>query len=350
MRKRILAVIQYVFFLFIGLLLLWLVFRKLDPSEVAEEIRNARYGWLMLAIILGVLSHLARAVRWNILIRSLGYDTKTSTTFYAVMVGYLANTAFPRLGEVTRCGVLSKKTNAPFTALFGTVISERIFDFMVLVLIILGVIFFQLGFLKDFVDKYFISSITGMVNSRNLILALMGLALVLFLPLILFIFFIKQIRGWKIYQRASDFGKDLLQGIRTIQKIRHKGLFFLLTLVIWTLYTMMTYTVFFAIDDTSHLNFWDGVTVMALGSLGIVAPVPGGIGAYQFIVKAILVEIYLVAPEPAASFSVICWATQTFMIVALGIFSYYMLVFLKTDLNNDNTRSNTRKDLHLGKS
>ena len=335
MGKRVLAVIQYIFFLFIGLVLLWLVFRKLDLEEVTEQFRNVNYWWLAFAIVLGVMSHITRAIRWNILIRSMGYETRTETTFYAVMVGYLANTAFPRLGEVTRCGVLSKKAKIPFTALFGTVISERLFDAIILALIILGVIVFQIDFLKDFLDKYFVSSINGMVNKENLFLAIAVLLMVIVLPLVLFFIFLKQIRQLKFYRKVSDFWKSLLEGIRTILRMKQKWSFLLLTLIIWTLYTMMTYTVFFSIGATSHLTFWDGVTIMALGSLGIVAPVPGGIGAYQFIVKAILVEIYLIAPEPAASFSIICWATQTLMIVLVGIFAYYMLVFKKSKLNDD---------------
>jgi hypothetical protein len=118
--------------------------------------------------------------------------------------------------------------------------------------------------------------------------------------------------------------------------MKQKFAFIFWTLVIWTLYVMMTYMGFFALTETEHLNFLDGVTIMAIGSLGIVAPVPGGIGAYQFIVTAMLVEIYGIASEPAASFSIILWFTQTILIIIAGIFSYYMLMFKKTKLTNDN--------------
>jgi uncharacterized protein (TIRG00374 family) len=335
LKKRIITVIQYLFFLLIGLTLLWLVFRKLDLSEVASEIRNARYEWLLLAFFFGLLSHIMRAFRWNILIRSMGYPAKISTTFYAVMVGYLANAAFPRLGEVTRCGVLSKKTNTPFNALFGTVISERVFDLFVLVLIILGVIFLQLDFLRGFVDKYFLSNLSGMMNSRTVLLLIVVVILCISLPILLFRIFYKRIREVSLYRKASDFVKGLMDGIKTIARIRHKFLFILLTLIIWTLYVLMTYTVFFSLKATSGLTFFDGITIMALGSLGIVAPVPGGIGAYQFIVKAILVEIYMIASEPAASYSIIAWTTQTILILVMGLISYYIMVFKKPELKND---------------
>jgi len=337
LKKKILSVIQYIFFLLIGLLLLWLVFRKLDPTEVWHQIRTAHYEWLLVAFTVGIFSHIARAVRWNILIKSMGYRTRVSTTFYAVMTGYLANTAFPRLGEVTRCATLGKKTGIPFLSLLGTVISERIFDFLVLLLIILGVFFFQLENLREFADKYFLSSVQGMLNTKNIIIAIIGLVVIIALPVVLFIVFRNRIREIPVFKKLGNFLNGLVEGLRTIQRMKHKLAFIAWTLVIWTCYVLMTYFVFFSLEATSHLNFWDGVTIMAIGSLGIVAPVPGGIGAYQFIVKAVLVEIYLVASEPALSYAIISWSTQTLLIIIAGIFSYYMLLFNKTTIQNDNT-------------
>lgn len=312
------------------------MFRKIDVKEVAAEIGSARYEWLLLSVILGVFSHIARAMRWNILIRSLGHKTDTPTTFYAVMVGYLANMAFPRLGEVTRCGVLAKKKGIPFNALFGTVISERVFDAVVLIIIIIAVIFLQLSLLNNFVDKYIVSYFSGMANQNNLLVTVLIVALVIVLPLVLFRIFFSKIRNLHIYNKLIDFLKGLLDGVKTIIHMEHKWSFLGLTMVIWVLYTFMTFTAFFALEATSALDFTDAVTVMALGSLGMVAPVPGGIGAYQFIVKAILTEIYLVPSEPAVSYAIILWTAQSFMIIILGAVSYYILVFKKSKKSYDN--------------
>jgi uncharacterized protein (TIRG00374 family) len=331
LKKRILSVIQYLFFLLIGLVLLWLVFRKIDLAQVAVEIRAAKYKWLLLSIGLGIISHIARAMRWNILIRSLGHKTNTATTFFAVMTGYLANMAFPRLGEVTRCGVLAKKKGIPFNSLFGTVISERIFDTFILFIILIAVIFLQMSLLKGFVDKYLVSYFTGMANRNNLLLALVILGIVILVPIILFRIFFSRIKNLHIYNKVIDFLKGLLDGVKTIMHMKHKWSFMGLTVVIWTLYTLMTFTAFFALDATSGLNFIDAITVMSLGSLGMVAPVPGGIGAYQFIVKAILTEIFFIASEPAVSYSIILWSAQSFMIIVLGAMSYYILVFKKSN-------------------
>jgi len=183
LKKNILSAIQYIFFLLIGLLLLWLVFRKIDIHDVAAQIKSANYWWLLLSIGLGVLSHIARAMRWNILIRSLGHKTDTPTTFYAVMVGYLANMAFPRLGEVTRCGVLAKKKGIPFNGVFGTVISERVFDAAVLALIILLVIFLQMDLVSGFVNKYIVTYFSGVASRNNLFLVIFVLFVVIILNL-----------------------------------------------------------------------------------------------------------------------------------------------------------------------
>ncbi len=105
-------------------------------DEVWSDIREANYSWLLISLVFAIVSHIFRALRWNLLINSLNYKTKLSTTFFAVMIGYMANTAVPRMGEFMRCGVLSKKEKIPFNALFGTVISERIFDLIVTFFII----------------------------------------------------------------------------------------------------------------------------------------------------------------------------------------------------------------------
>jgi len=302
---------------------------------VVAQIRGAKYEWLLLSMFLGIFSHIARAMRWNILIRSMGYKTDTLSTFYAVMVGYMANTAFPRLGEVTRCGVLAKKKDIPFNSLFGTVISERMFDVIILLIIIVAVIFLQLSLLSAFVHKYILSYLSGIANRDNLVMAVIILALVITIPIVFFRIFFEKIRNHHIYNKVFGFLKGFLDGVKSIMKMKQKWSFIALTIVIWTLYTLMTFTTFFAIEATTGLSFFDAITVMALGSLGMVAPVPGGIGAYQFIVKAILTEIFLIPSEPAVSYSIILWTAQSFMILVLGTFSYYILVFKKSKKSYD---------------
>ncbi len=325
--KRVLSVFKYLIFLFLGVLFLWLAFRNLNGKEIIQQILHADYFWIVLSIIAGILSHVARAARWNILIGSMGYQTRLSTTFYAVMIGYLANAAVPRLGEVTRCGVLSKKKNIPFTELLGTVIAERIFDMIVLFLIILLVILFQLDLVGVFVDKYVFTPLFS--NFENNFIPIL-IALGIFVGFIVFAFFIwrkfrTKLKRFAFYRKLSLFAKGMVAGVKTIMRMKNKGVFLVYTVLIWGMYATMVYLPFFSLNATSHLDFGDALTVMSIGSLGIVAPVPGGIGTYHFIVKAILFELYGVNPSSAASFATITHAAQSLMILLVGGFSFLML-------------------------
>ncbi len=330
---------NYLVFLLLGVLFLWLVFRNLDGKQIMEQILHADYFWIILCMLAGILSHIFRAARWNLLIGSMGHKTRTSTTFYAVMTGYLANTAVPRLGEVTRCGVLSKKMNVPFTELLGTVIAERIFDMLIMILIIIGVIVFQLDLVGAFVDKYVFNPLFANFES-NLAPILIILAIlvgsVLALVILWRMFRIK-LKKYAFYQKLSSFGKGLVQGIKTIKRMRNKGLFLFYTLMIWGMYTLMIYLPFYSLGATSHLDFGDALTVMSIGSLGIVAPVPGGIGTYHFIVKAILFELYGIDQASAASFATITHAAQTIMIIVVGGLSFLMLFLQKNKTENESS-------------
>jgi len=154
-KKRLISAIEYLFFLGLGIGLLWLSFHKLEYDAIKQDILEAEYHWLFVALIFAIGSHVLRALRWNMLINAMGYKTRLSTTFFAVMIGYLANTAVPRMGEFMRCGVLSKKEKIPFNSLFGTVISERFLDLIMLALIMVLVIVFQIDLVGAYVNDIF---------------------------------------------------------------------------------------------------------------------------------------------------------------------------------------------------
>lgn len=326
--KNVVSVLQYLFFLGVGFLFLWLGFRKLDLSEVWTDILKADYWWLLFSLLFAIASHVARALRWNLLINSLGYKTKLSSTFFSVMIGYMANTAVPRMGEFARCGVLSRKEKIPFNKLFGTVISERFFDMLVLVLIIFLVVIFQFDLLGDFVYKIFnplidktFTNLTSIIIFSIVLFAFIGLTGYLIW------FYKEKIKLLKFYDSIRLFIEGLWNGIKTIIKMQQKWLFIFYTIVIWFFYVVMVYLPFRMLHDTSFLSLIDGTTVMALGSLGIVAPVPGGIGAYHYITKVILTELFSVEANSAMSYATIVHAGQTFLNVIFGSLSYLLIGF-----------------------
>jgi uncharacterized protein (TIRG00374 family) len=335
--KKALSVFNYLIFLLLGVLFLWLVFRNLNGKEILEQILHADYAWILLCMLAGILSHVARAARWNILIGSMGHKTRLSTTFYAVMTGYLANTAVPRLGEVTRCGVLSKKQNIPFTELLGTVIAERIFDMIVMLLIIIAVILFQLDLVGVFVNKYVIDPLFSNFedNAVPMIIVLGLLVAAVLVLILLWRTYRSRLGNFAFYRKLAEFGKGMIEGIKTIKRTKNKGGFIIYTILIWGMYTLMIYLPFYSLQATSHLDMGDALTVMSIGSLGIVAPVPGGIGTYHFIVKAVLFELYGIDQASAASFATITHAAQTIMIIVVGGLSFLMLFLQKNKTENE---------------
>ncbi len=330
-KKHLISAVEYLFFLGLGFGLLWLSFHKLDAGEIKQDILDADYKWLFVALIFAIAAHIIRALRWNMLINAMGYKTRLSTTFFAVMIGYLANTAVPRMGEFMRCGVLSKKEKIPFNSLFGTVISERFFDLVMLALIIILVIVFQIDLVGTYVGNIFEPLVKSIfTNFTSIVLFAAGMLLFIGIT----IWFVWKSREWiksfRLYNKVRGFIDGLFDGIKTILKIKNKGLFIVYTILIWFFYGIMVYLPVLMLNETSHLSFVDGLTILAIGSLGIVAPVPGGIGAYHFIVKSILVELYGVEANAAGSFAAITHAGQTILNVVVGALSYfYMMVLLK---------------------
>ncbi len=329
-KKKVVSLLEYLGFLLLGIFLLWLSFRKIDLQQVWTDIKTADYNWLILALAFALASHVARAARWNLLINSMGYKTRLSTTFFSVMTGYMANTGVPRAGEFMRCGVLSKKENIPFNVLFGTVISERFFDLIVLGVLMFFVIVFQLEFLSDFLVRILTPLYETLSRNRwNIVLLIVIIIALIVLTYLLVKKFKQRIKSLPFYSKWHEFVKGMIDGIKTIKRLKQKGLFLVYTFLIWLFYAVMVYIPLLMLKDTSHLTFIDGVTILTIGSLGIVAPVPGGIGAYHFIVKAILFELYHINAAAAGSFAILTHAGQTILNVAVGGIAYMILVTVK---------------------
>ena len=316
-----------VFFLSLGLFLLWFISRGLDFQLIAAEFRNVNYFWIALAVLASILSHMVRALRWNILIESMGYDTSASQTFHAVMTGYLSNLAVPRLGEITRCVMLGKMTNKPFNTLMGTVVSERVFDMFTLAFLVLLTISFQFSFLKNYLNWLLFDPVLQKGEENWFMLLVLG---ILALGVITWLLFFLRKRLLdpvtdSFFHKLKRQLSGLKSGLLTIMTMKRKALFLLYSFIIWLLYFFTVYFCFFAIEATSHLTVSAGITLLAVGSLGIVAPVPGGIGTYHFLTMTTLGELYGIAAEPAISYAYISHAIQTIVVLLTGTMSWAMV-------------------------
>jgi glycosyltransferase 2 family protein len=280
---------------------------------------DVNYFWVFMSLVIGMISHLSRAIRWNYLIEPMGYKPGLKNTFMSVMVGYLMNLVFPRMGEISRCGVLSRYEKITFVKLVGTVVTERIIDVIVLLLFTLVAFLSQFGVILKFINNNpeVKQKVVSLVSSPYLI----GGFVILVVSLILFR---KKIRQSGLYKKVEFSIKHLKEGLISFKYVRKKGALIIHSVFIWFMYYMMMYTSFFAFDFTSGLSPFAALTTFVMGSFGMVAPVQGGLGTWHFMTKESLI-LYGISNENAIIFAFVAHATMTLLVVILGLFSFLAL-------------------------
>lgn len=328
MKKGIIQTLKFLAFLCIGLLLLWIAFRNVDFNSLANGLREARYGWLILSIMFAVFAYISRARRWMLLVRPMGYNPRFINTFYAMMTGYLANLALPRIGEISKCVALGKKENIPVDKLIGTVVIERTIDFFSLVTIMVIMLIVDSSTLGPFlIDNIYeplevkMSSIFGSAWIFLIILFIAGLFI-----LYIIYHFREKLRKIRFFAKIFDTIRGITHGLKTITAIEHKWEFIFHTIFIWVNYLLMTWVVVFAIESTSHLDLADGIFILVIGGLGMTAPVTSGIGAFHFIVSQGLLLVYGIKLEDGLVYAILAHESQLIFGALLGIFSFYAIV------------------------
>jgi uncharacterized protein (TIRG00374 family) len=294
---------------------------------------NANYWWIAFAIPLGVLSHYFRALRWKMLIETMGYKPGNSNMFYAVMVGYFANLALPRLGEVSRCTILTKYENVPFQKSFGTVITERVLDIMVFFFLFFLNLALQAERLSGYIDENIYKPLESKLHlSFNLsgAFTIVTISFIVAFGIIALVFG-KKIKANKYYKKIKLMALGFIEGLKSLTKVRNIWLFLLYSISIWTLYLLMAFVVFFSIPASSGLGLDAGLAVLVFGSIGIMV-VQGGIGIYPAIVAETLV-LYGVASEQGYALGWLIWTSQNLTIVVVGIISLILLPILNNRKN-----------------
>ena len=302
---------------------------------MVKDILNARFGWIMLSVLFGVVAFVSRAVRWRMLMEPLGYRPKMSNTFNSMMLGYLANMAIPRLGEITRCTVLSQKEKIPFNILFGTVIVERAMDLIMLALSLVVASLLELNLIGGFIYREIIDPIV--VKAESLFDPLIIVVLIVLVVIALIVFFLILKKSKKTTGVLPSFIKQmhgLIDGIKSVFKMKNTFLFFAHTIFIWVMYFFMSYVCFFALDETSGLGFKAGVFILAIGGIGMAAPVQGGIGVYHILVQQGLL-MFGIDAQSGLTYATIVHTSQTLMILILGAVSMAILFMTKSNTNEN---------------
>ena len=261
------------------------------------------------------------------MIEPLGTKPRVLNTFLAVMVGYLMNLVFPRMGELSRCGMLARYEKISFTKLVGTVVTERIIDVIMMLLLMFIVIATQFGKILQFLNNN--PEIKTKVNSTAFSpWVLVGIILLI----VIFYVFRKRLKNSSAFSKVNEILSKFGEGLRTVKTMKNKGAFIFHSFFIWFMYYLMLYVVFFAFGFTSHLTAITGLTTFVLGSLGMVAPVQGGMGTWHFMVVQTLV-VYGIDKSDGLIFAFLAHSSMTFMIIILGIIAVLALPFINRRTN-----------------
>ncbi|MFN3529390.1 MAG: lysylphosphatidylglycerol synthase transmembrane domain-containing protein [Bacteroidia bacterium] len=319
--------LQFSLSLLAGLFILWLVFKGQDIDSIKTTLASAKFEWIIASGLAAIFAHWLRALRWAMLIEPLGVKPGKWLSFHAVMFGYLANLALPRMGEITRCGAIARKTKLPVNALFGTVIIERAIDMVMLVIFTTLTVLLNLGLLAGPIQRLGIrlleTEILGIPLWVFPILGLIG-------AIIAFYFYRKSWahrlnHPW--FLKIKGFLRGLLAGVKSIRELSHPVLFVMYSVGIWIGYYLMTYFCVFAFASTSMFNPNEGLLILIGGSFGFVAPVQGGIGAYHAVISKLLVMLpgRNISTTDALSFATLTHAAQTLLIMLVGFISFIAL-------------------------
>lgn len=323
MKSFLSSGLKYTILLILGVGLLIFAFRGQDLNKLIFDLQRADYQWVFASIFFAVLAHVLRAYRWRMMITALGYGKpRIMNTLFAVFTGYLANLALPRMGEVSRCGVIHKTDGIPVVKLIGTVVAERIIDLLMLLLITAAGILIQFELLSDFLYSNILLKVNqGSAGSGILILVF---ALLLFMIIALVLILGRKKPG--IFLKISNLIADIQSGIFSVRAMNHKLLFVLYSLMIWALYGISAYLCFFALPATEGLGFIEAVSTLIFSSFAMIAPVQGGIGAYHWMVSEGL-TIYGISKSDGLAYALLTHSTQTLIILIAGSVSLILLFF-----------------------
>ncbi|MFN8257666.1 MAG: lysylphosphatidylglycerol synthase transmembrane domain-containing protein [Bacteroidales bacterium] len=325
---------KLIVFMGIGTILLWMVYKDQPFDQIISALKKANFFWILLTMPIALLSHISRAIRWNILIDSLGYKARNINVFFSVMIMYLSNTAIPRSGEIVRCGIIKKYENIPFSKLLGTVFVERLTDFLMLVVLILITVFTQLHVFSNFFRNNEVimnKSLTG-----NQVLFLFLTVSLLIILAILFFIFRKKLFHSRIMQKISNIFMNFMDGIKTVKRLKNRRAYLFHSIFIWTMYFLMIYISFKSFEFTKELNLLTGITLLVMSSIGFVVPSPGGFGSWHFMIIETLVIFGIKQQPDANAFALAVHGSMTILIVVAGFICLVLLPFFNKiqDKNN----------------
>ena len=343
MKTHLTKALKISLFFAVGIIILYLVYQRQElafqadcalkgtPADqcsllnkIISDISNANYFWVIITMILFLITNIFRALRWKMMLEAIGYQPRLINLFGTIMINYLANLGIPRSGEVIRAGLISQYEDIPVEKALGTIFTDRIFDVIMLALVI------GLAILIGGSD--FLAYLDQNINLGQKFGALMQntkAVFILFLLSGLIVWFVwsnrTKINNSKIGIKLRNLIKGFSDGVQSVRHVSSIPMFIFYTVGIWVLYYFMMYFAFFTFAPTAHLGPIAGLVVFVFGSLGILIPTPGGMGSYHYLVGEAL-SMYGVSGVDAFSFAnIVFFSIQLFVNILFGIISLIVL-------------------------
>ncbi|WP_223606248.1 lysylphosphatidylglycerol synthase transmembrane domain-containing protein [Chryseobacterium sp. OSA05B] len=302
---------------------LWLALKGLDFKVIQASLAKANYLWVLFASVFGILAYWFRAVRWNLMLEPMGHRISNSNSLWSISFGYLMNLTIPRSGELARATALYGVEKVPVDKSFGTIILERVVDLICM----MGFLGLTLLFKYDAILSFYENSGVN-INPNKVLLVLLILAA----GTVGFFVFRKRLANVPFLGKIVNFIDGIFEGLATIFKLKEKGKFILYTLGIWISYYFAAYLVCFALPETSNFTIADGFFIIVVGTLGMIIPASGGIGAFNLAMKFGFMALFIsigksaeLGGEMGLTYSFISLPLQITIMLVMGLISIPML-------------------------
>ena len=342
MSPKLKKALQFFLFLGIGVTILTLVYRSQDaafqaqcqldgipaaqcslPEKLLHDFSTVHAGWIFLVVIAFTFSNMLRAWRWQMLLAPMGYRVSFANSFLTILLGYFANLGFPRMGEVIRAGTLSRYERVPMEKVMGTLVVDRLMDFVCLALVIGLAFIFEADTLWAFIQSRQPEAAQGNSLWQNPIV-LGGLTL-LSLSGLLALIFRKKLAQLALFKKIAGLVEGFWDGLRSVFRLQNAGLFLVYSLGIWLMFYLQCWFNLIAFAPTAHLGPGPALMIFVFGTLGFVIPTPGGMGSFHFLAKEGLL-IYSINSNDAFSYTMIAFFTvQIFYNIVAGLLALLLL-------------------------
>lgn len=329
------SILQFIVLLGIGVLFIWLSVRSITPDQkekIIDAFKQANYFWIIVSLLISWFSHFLRAYRWNYLLKPTGHKINLVNANCYVLIGYLANYGIPRMGEISRCTLAPKYDDVPFEVAFGTVITERIIDFILFLTIFALTFLVQFKELSGLVSKYIFDPLLNILSGLShspIKLVMLGVFIIVMIALF---FLLRKKFSTLLKGKLGSILKGMGEGLGSIAKMEKPFKFIVLSLLIWACYFYSLYVCFFALNGTSHLGQSECLTLLLFGTFGVIFA-PGGLGAYPAIISWILFNTYGVDEISSFALPWLAWTSQFALILVLGLISLIIVPLYNRNRN-----------------